>query len=268
MTDHVVFFLQLVITGIAVGGVYSLMALGFVLMFKASAVVNFGPGELVLFGAYVAWATILSMKLPLYAALPIIHLVSIVLGLVIERGVLRPLIGHPKPRQVAPHRRVQLDCARLDQLHDRQGGERLAERGEVKRGPRGDRPPGGICRAVAPQVDDPVATDDAQRQARQAHGPHLPLHIAIEGGEIRPLRQGGDAIGERRRPAQLGGDCNQSGGLEVGDLVVALDGDRVTDGISLIVAIRSHQPGETVIFTVDRDGEERTLEVTLDSEVG
>jgi branched-chain amino acid transport system permease protein len=44
MGDHVVFMLQLVITGIAVGGVYSLMALGFVLIFKASAVVNFGPG--------------------------------------------------------------------------------------------------------------------------------------------------------------------------------------------------------------------------------
>jgi len=95
MSDQIVFFVQLVITGVAVGGVYSLMALGFVLIFKASAVVNFGPGELVLFGAYVAWATILSMKLPLYAALPITLLVSIALGLVIERGVLRPLIGHP-----------------------------------------------------------------------------------------------------------------------------------------------------------------------------
>ena len=70
MTEQIVFMLQLVITGVAVGGVYSLMALGFVLIFKASSVVNFGPGELVLFGAYVAWATILPMKLPLYVALP------------------------------------------------------------------------------------------------------------------------------------------------------------------------------------------------------
>ena len=61
MNEHLVFMLQLIITGIAVGGVYSLMALGFVLIFKASSVVNFGPGELVLFGAYVAWATILNM---------------------------------------------------------------------------------------------------------------------------------------------------------------------------------------------------------------
>ena len=87
--------LQLVISGIAVGGVYSLMALGFVLIFKASSVVNFGPGELVLFGAYVSWATILQMRLPLVVALPLTLAVAVLLGLVIERGVLRPLIGEP-----------------------------------------------------------------------------------------------------------------------------------------------------------------------------
>ena len=95
MNEQLVFMLQLVITGIAVGSVYSLMALGFVLIFKASAVVNFGPGELLLFGAYVSWATILHLKWPLYIALPVTLLAAILLGLVIERGVLRPLIGHP-----------------------------------------------------------------------------------------------------------------------------------------------------------------------------
>jgi branched-chain amino acid transport system permease protein len=95
MNEHVVFMLQLIITGIAVGGVYSLMALGFVLIYKASSVVNFGPGELVLFGAYVAWATILQMRMPLPVALLVTLLVAIGLGIVIERGVLRPLIGQP-----------------------------------------------------------------------------------------------------------------------------------------------------------------------------
>lgn len=95
MNEHVVFALQLIITGIAVGGVYALMALGFVLIYKASTVVNFGPGELVLFGAYVAWATTLNMRFPLYVALPLTLAIAILLGLVIERGVLRPLIGHP-----------------------------------------------------------------------------------------------------------------------------------------------------------------------------
>jgi len=95
VTEHLVFLLELIITGVAVGAVYSLMALGFVLIYKASTVVNFGPGELVLFGAYVAWATILNMKLPLAVAFPLTLVVAILLGLVIERGVLRPLIGEP-----------------------------------------------------------------------------------------------------------------------------------------------------------------------------
>src|SRR5919109_827951 len=89
MGEHLLFMAQLIITGIAVGSVYALMALGFVLIFKASSVVNFGPGELVLFGAYVSWATILQMQLPLYIALPVTLLTSIALGLIIERGVLR-----------------------------------------------------------------------------------------------------------------------------------------------------------------------------------
>jgi len=57
-------------------------------------------------------------------------------------------------------------------------------------------------------------------------------------------------------------------GLEAGDVVIAIEGQRVTDGIALIVSIRSHQPGETLTFTVLRDGDEKEIEVTLDSEVG
>ncbi|MDN4160255.1 S1C family serine protease [Nocardioides abyssi] len=57
-------------------------------------------------------------------------------------------------------------------------------------------------------------------------------------------------------------------GLEAGDVVVAVDGERVTDGIALIVSIRTHQPGETIAFTVVRDGDERKVEVTLGSETG
>jgi putative serine protease PepD len=59
-----------------------------------------------------------------------------------------------------------------------------------------------------------------------------------------------------------------TGGLEKGDVITEVDGARVTDGIALIVAIRTHQPGETVTFTVLRDGKERSLTLTLDGEVG
>ncbi len=60
----------------------------------------------------------------------------------------------------------------------------------------------------------------------------------------------------------------ESAGLKKGDRITHVEGERVTDGIALIVAIRSYQPDDTIEFTVVRDGEERTVEVTLDGEVG
>ena len=60
----------------------------------------------------------------------------------------------------------------------------------------------------------------------------------------------------------------EAAGLEKGDVIVAVDGERVTNGIALIVTIRSHQPGETLEFTIMRDGDEETAEVTLGSETG
>ncbi|GAW52448.1 MULTISPECIES: S1C family serine protease [unclassified Nocardioides] len=58
------------------------------------------------------------------------------------------------------------------------------------------------------------------------------------------------------------------GGLEKGDVIIEIDGERITDGIALIVAIRAHQPGEKVEFTIQRGDDERTVELTLGSEVG
>ena len=57
-------------------------------------------------------------------------------------------------------------------------------------------------------------------------------------------------------------------GLKKGDVVVGVDDKPITDGISLIVAIRSHQPGETITLTVERDGDKRKVDVTLDAKVG
>jgi putative serine protease PepD len=50
--------------------------------------------------------------------------------------------------------------------------------------------------------------------------------------------------------------------------VVAVEGERITDGIALIVSIRTHQPGETIEFTYRRGDDERTTEITLDAETG
>jgi putative serine protease PepD len=66
----------------------------------------------------------------------------------------------------------------------------------------------------------------------------------------------------------MSGTPAERAGLEDGDLITAVEGERVTDGIALIVAIRAHQPGETLAFTVERDGDERVIEVTLGAETG
>jgi len=58
------------------------------------------------------------------------------------------------------------------------------------------------------------------------------------------------------------------GGLRTGDVVTAVGGEKVPDGIALIVAIRSHQPGETVTFTVQRSGSSMQLHIRLGSQVG
>jgi putative serine protease PepD len=57
-------------------------------------------------------------------------------------------------------------------------------------------------------------------------------------------------------------------GLEQGDVVTRIDGKRVNDGIDLIVAIRSHQPGEVVDLQVLRGGKHRDFKIRLDSKVG
>ena len=57
-------------------------------------------------------------------------------------------------------------------------------------------------------------------------------------------------------------------GLRKGDVVTRVDGKPITDGISLIVAIRSHQPGETIDLAVRRAGHSTDVKVRLDAKVG
>jgi branched-chain amino acid transport system permease protein len=87
------FFLDLFINGLMTGSMYALVALGFVLIYKATSVVNFAQGELVMFGGYIAAALLTLYKLPLPVALPVLVGAMIALGFIVERGILRPLVG-------------------------------------------------------------------------------------------------------------------------------------------------------------------------------
>jgi branched-chain amino acid transport system permease protein len=87
-------FLQLLITGVMVGSIYALVALGWTLIYKSSGVLNLAMGELTLIGAYVS-LTFYEWGLPFPLALLGTLVVGIVLGLLVERIFLRPLIGEP-----------------------------------------------------------------------------------------------------------------------------------------------------------------------------
>lgn len=84
-----------VVNGLIVGVLYGLVAMCFVLIYKASRVVNFAQGELLLLGAWVCWGAVVQVGLPFWAAFLLTLAFSVVLGILIQVVVLRPLIGEP-----------------------------------------------------------------------------------------------------------------------------------------------------------------------------
>ena len=88
-------FAQLTIAGLSEGAILALAALGFVVVYKASGVINFAQGQFLLIGAYVLWAAIAQWGLPWPVAVLVAIAAAIALGLVVERAVLRPLVGQP-----------------------------------------------------------------------------------------------------------------------------------------------------------------------------
>ena len=88
-------FLQFTITGISVGAVYALIALGFALIWKASGVANLALGQIVLISSWFTYAMMVQVELPQWLAFPAVIVFAIFLGWIIERFALRPLIAQP-----------------------------------------------------------------------------------------------------------------------------------------------------------------------------
>lgn len=87
--------LQLLISGISQGCVYGLIALGFVLIYKATEMVNFAQGDMMMIGAFVGFTYINLAGLPfIWGVLATIATMAL-LGVLLERLVLRPMIGEP-----------------------------------------------------------------------------------------------------------------------------------------------------------------------------
>jgi branched-chain amino acid transport system permease protein len=87
--------LQLTLNGLIVGALYGVVAMSFVLIYKASQVVNFAQGEFLLVGAWVCWWFLTQWQLPFWMGFLFTLAFMTVFGLVLQVVVLRPLIGEP-----------------------------------------------------------------------------------------------------------------------------------------------------------------------------
>ena len=92
MWEAPVFFTEVVVNGLLTGVMYSLVALGFVLIFKASEIFNFAQGVMVLFAA-LSLVGLMELGIPAWIAIVLTLVIMVVLALVIERVMLRPLVN-------------------------------------------------------------------------------------------------------------------------------------------------------------------------------
>lgn len=93
MTFHI--FQQLLLSGVIAGSIYGLVALGFVVIYKSTTVVNFSQGEIMMLGAYFCYYLVVTHKIPFVPAFLMTLIFSALLGILVEMLILRPMIGEP-----------------------------------------------------------------------------------------------------------------------------------------------------------------------------
>ena len=86
---------QVLISGIAQGCIYGLIALGFVLIYKATETVSFAQGELMMLGAFLGLALLTVLGLPFWITVPAVIATMALFGFALERVVIRPILGQP-----------------------------------------------------------------------------------------------------------------------------------------------------------------------------
>lgn len=94
MKEELEFLFSLLVSGLSIGMMYSLIALGFVLVYKATDAINFAQGEFVMLAGFIC-ATLLTYSLPLWMAILLAIAMMVGFSFALERVVLRPLLGRP-----------------------------------------------------------------------------------------------------------------------------------------------------------------------------
>jgi branched-chain amino acid transport system permease protein len=88
-------FLQLLVAGLAIGAQFALIVLGFVVIYRATGVINFAQGAFVLLGAYLAYNAINTWNLPFYVSVVVAMIGCAIVGVLVEFLILRRMIGQP-----------------------------------------------------------------------------------------------------------------------------------------------------------------------------
>jgi branched-chain amino acid transport system permease protein len=89
------YFIQLVLSGLVVGAIYGLVAIGFAVIFKATGIVNFAQGEMAMLTAYMTWSLANLLGTGAIATIVIAIVLGALLGLLCERLIMRPMLGEP-----------------------------------------------------------------------------------------------------------------------------------------------------------------------------
>jgi branched-chain amino acid transport system permease protein len=87
--------MQQVVSGLALGSVYALVALGFIVIYKATDVLNFAQGDMMMFSTFINYTLLVSGKFSIPAVILITLLSGVVLGYILERAIVRPMLGRP-----------------------------------------------------------------------------------------------------------------------------------------------------------------------------
>ena len=89
-------FLQLCLNGIAIGAIYALVALGLVMIYKATETINFAHGDILMASAFVGWGLIAVVGLPFWLAALVTILLAAALAYFLEARVMRIIVGQPQ----------------------------------------------------------------------------------------------------------------------------------------------------------------------------
>ncbi len=89
------FLAEILLSGLAIGAIYGIIAIGFAVIYKTTGLVNFAQGEIAMIVAYIAWTISTTLSGNVFVVTGGALVAAVLLGLVIERVVMRPMLGEP-----------------------------------------------------------------------------------------------------------------------------------------------------------------------------